>query len=545
MTSISQANVPFTSLSKTVNGWMRWLRLQRALKWSLRGLVGGLALALVVGVVEIFQAQLLEMEFFVVIAVLLVATPLVAGTVAYLWPIQPLKAARYFDRVFHLNERVSTALELHQAQHPDQPEAFVQKQLADAVRAAHAVRPGKALPWRMPVREGLLALIFVVLLGLTWFHGDAIFQKAQENRAVQAEAIAQAKKVEQILSNIQKNDALSDAQKQELSAPLQQALNELKNNPSKEGAVSALTSASDKLQALNSPEAQKMSQALKDAGSQAAAQKGSPLQSAGEKLAQGDTVGAANDLANTDVSKLSASQSQQLAGQLDAMSKSLAASNPQLAQNLKDAAQALKDGDNAKAQQALDKAAQSMAQAGQQTAQSQVAGQTAQQLQQGAGQMMVAGGGGQQAAQGQNAQSGNPQQNGQNGQGQSGQMPGTGAGDTQGQSQNPSNGGSGTGASSIPNGPGNGGESAYEQIYAPSLLGGKNGTTVDLPQTGGQGGDVVGTGPANPGDPGTSQVPYQQVYQQYDQSYHQAIENGQIPFEFLQAIRTYFDSLKP
>lgn len=544
MVTISN-QMAFTDLSKTVNGWIGWLRLQRAIKWSLRGLVGGLALALGVGVVEIFQAQLLEMEFFIVIAVLLAVTPLIAGTVAYLWPIQPLKAARYFDRVFHLNERVSTALELHQAQHPDQPEAFVQKQLADAVQAARAVRPGKALPWRMPVREGLLALIFVVLLGLTWFRGDAIFQKAQENRAVQAEAIAQAKKVEQILSNIQKNDALSDAQKQELSAPLQQALNELKNNPSKEGAVSALTSASEKLQALNSPEAQKMSQALKDAGNQAAAQKGSPLQSAGEKLAQGDTVGAANDLANTDVSKLSASQSQQLAGQLDAMSKSLADSNPQLAQNLKDAAQALKDGDKAKAQQSLDKAAQSMAQAGQQTAQSQVAGQTAQQLQQGAGQMMVAGGGGQQPTQGQNAQSGNPQQNGQNGQGQSGQMPGTGSGDTQGQSQNPSNGGSGTGASNIPNGPGDGGESAYEQIYAPSLLGGKNGTTVTLPQTGGQGGDVVGTGPANPGDPGTSQVPYQQVYQQYDQSYHQAIENGQIPFEFLQAIRTYFDSLKP
>lgn len=546
MTAISQTTVPFTSLSKTVNGWMRWLRLQRALKWSLRGLVGGLALALMVGVFEIFQAQLLETEFFGVIAVLLVVTPLVAGSVAYLWPIQPLKAARYFDRVFHLNERVSTALELHQAQHPDQPEAFVQKQLADALQAARTVRPGKALPWQMPLREGLTALIFIVLLGLTWFHGDAIFQKALENRAVQAEAIAQTKKVEQILSNIQKNDALTDAQKQALSAPLQQALNELKNNPSKEGAVSALTSASDKLQTLNSPEAQKMSQALKDAGSQAAAQKGSPLQSAGEKLSQGDTVGAANDLANTDVSKLSASQSQQLAGQLDAMSKSMADSNPQLAQNLKDAAQALKDGDQAKAQQGLDKAAQNMAQAGQQTAQSQVAGQTAQQLQQGAGQMMVAGGGGQQqAAQGQNVQSGNPQQNGQNGQGQSGQMPGTGTGDTQGQSQNPSNGGSGTGASSIPNGPGDGGESAYEQIYAPSLLGGKNGTTVTLPQTGAQGGDVVGAGPANPGDPGTSQVPYQQVYQQYDQSYHQAIENGQIPFEFLQAVRTYFNSLKP
>ena len=45
--------------------------------------------------------------------------PLLAAAVAYLWPIQPLKAARYFDRVFHLNERVSTALELHNVKTPD------------------------------------------------------------------------------------------------------------------------------------------------------------------------------------------------------------------------------------------------------------------------------------------------------------------------------------------------------------------------------------------------------------------------------------------
>ncbi len=543
-------NATFTDLSKTMNTWVRWLRLQRAATWALRGLIGGLALALVAVLIGMFQAQLLRAEFIRLVITLALTLPLVSGMTAYLWPIQPLKAARYFDRVFHLNERISTALELHGAKHPNQPETLIQKQLTDAAQAARAVQPRKDLPLRLQTREGLLALIFVVLLGLSWFQGDAMFQQAQQNRAVQQAATEQAKKVEQILSNIQKNDALTEEQKQALSAPLQQALNELKNNPSKEGAASALTSAGEKVQALTSPDAEKMAQALKDAGSQAAAQDGSPLQSAGQKLAQGNTAGAANDLANTDVSKLSDSQSQQLAGQLDAMSQSLAGTNPQLSQDLKDAAQALKDGDKTKAQQALDKAAQSMAQAGQQTAQSQVAGQTAQQLQQGAGQMMAAGGG-QQPGQGQTAQSGNPQQGGQNGQGQPGtsnqpgQMPGTaGSGSGQGQSQ----GGTGqqAGTSPIsPNGPGDGGESAYEQIYAPSLLGGKDGTNVTLPPTGNQNGEVVGTGPTTPGDPGTSLVPYQQVYSQYEQSNHQAIENGEIPFEFLSAIRNYFDSLKP
>ena len=541
----------FQDLSHTLNGWMRWMRLQHAATWALRGLVGGLALALLTAIIGMFEARLLRAEFVGMVLAFALTLPLAAGIVAYLWPLQPLKAARYFDRVFHLNERVSTALELNGAKHPNQPEALIQKQLNDAVHAARAVQPAKDLPLRLRARDALLALIFVALLSLTWFQGDPLFQNAQQNRAVQQAAAEQAKKVEQILSNIKNNNALTEEQKQALSAPLQQALNELKNNPSKEGAVSALTSAGEKVQALTSPDAEKMAQALKEAGSQAAAQEGSPLQSTGQKMAEGNTTGAASDLANTDVSKLSPSESQQLASQLDAMANSVAGTNPQLAQDLKDAAQALKAGDTAKAQQSLDQAAQSMAQAGQQTAQSQVAGQTAQQMQQGAGQMMAAGGG-QQPGQGQTAQSGNPQQGGQNGQGQQpgtgnqpGQMPGTGTGSGQGQSQGSQNGTGQGGASDTPNGPGDGGEKTYEQIYAPSLLGGKEGETVSLPPSGLPNGEVIGQGPTTPGDPGASLVPYQDVYQQYDQSNHQAIENGEIPFEFLTAIRNYFDSLKP
>jgi hypothetical protein len=67
---------------------------------------------------------------------------------------------------------------------------------------------------------------------------------------------------------------------------------------------------------------------------------------------------------------------------------------------------------------------------------------------------------------------------------------------------------------------------------------------VTLPNSGQQG-ETIGQGPTTPGNPGQSLVPYQQVYSQYDQSYHQAIESGNIPFAFLDTIRNYFDSLKP
>jgi hypothetical protein len=170
-------------------------------------------------------------------------------------------------------------------------------------------------------------------------------------------------------------------------------------------------------------------------------------------------------------------------------------------------------------------------------------------MQQGAGQVIAAGGG---------------QQANQSGQGQGnqpGQGPGQGQASNQG-SQSSGNGGSGSGtgtssgtnptgseAGTDPiaqnNGPGDGGESGYEQIYAPQLLGGEGGPQVNLPGSDQNDGDVVGQGPTTPGQPGSSTVPYNEVYSQYEQINNQAIENSDIPAQFMQVIKNYFDSLKP
>jgi hypothetical protein len=95
------------------------------------------------------------------------------------------------------------------------------------------------------------------------------------------------------------------------------------------------------------------------------------------------------------------------------------------------------------------------------------------------------------------------------------------------------------------NGPGDGSETSYEQIYAPQLLGGETGPQVGLPGSDQPGGEVIGQGPTTPGQPGTSTVPYNEVYSQYEQINNQAIENGNIPAQFMQIIKNYFDSLKP
>jgi hypothetical protein len=527
-------------LSHTLNHWTRRLRMQRAITWSLRGLTIGLALALITVIYGLFQLILLRNEFIAVTLILTLITPIIAGITAYLWPVQPLQAARHFDRVFRLGERVSTAFELHQT-HSDNPLAT--RQLEDAVEIARRIKPSRDFPIQLIRKwEFGYALAIALLIGVIWFRGEGWFESARQARAVEQAVAEEAAQIEEAIQQIQANDALTEEQKEELTQLLEQAGQSLEENPTLESSVSTLTSTGEKLQAMSSPQAEQMSQALQQTGSELAGQEGSPLQNVGEALAQGNTVNAASELANINLNELNASEANQLASQLDQMASSLQSTNPQLAQELQSAADALRRGDMAAAQQSLQNASQSMAQAGQQVAMSQTASQTAQQLNQGAGQIMAAGGSGQgqQAQAGQGQQGQGSGQSDQSGQSSGGTGSGNGSGDSQGQN--------GQEAGNTPidqgNGPGDGGEESYEQIYAPSLIGGEGNNTVNLPGSGEEG-EVIGQGPTDPSQPGESLVPYTEVYSQYDEFNRQAIENGEIPVDFLSIIRNYFDSLQP
>jgi hypothetical protein len=538
-------------LSQSLHLWIRRLRTQRALTWALRGLILGLAFSLALGSIGLYRAELLRSEFLALVIFTPVLAALLSALVAFFWRIQPLEAARYFDRRFGLKERVSTALELNQRAGNIPPE-MIERQLQDAVTASKQVSLRQALPFRYNLWEGAIALLFVLLISAVWFRGERWFLAGQQSRAVEQAVTEQETKIEEIIKQVEVNEALSEAQKEAITNPLKEALQDLQENPSLESSVSILTSTGEKLQGLSDPQSQQMSQALKEAGNQAAGQEGSPLQGVGQELAQGNIVSAADKLKNIDVNELSPAEQQQLADQLDAMADSLQSTNPGLANELRQAAQALRNGNTASAQQALQNAAQSLSQAGQQLAFSQTASQTASQMQQGAGQVLAAGGGQQQA-----------NQAGQGQQGTQGQGQGPGQGQGQGSSQSGQQGGNGSGAGkgsgtgegetgneagTAPiqqnNGPGDGGEAAYEQIYAPTLLGGEGGPQVDIPNAG-EGGEVIGQGPITPGDPGTSLVPYSEVYRQYEQINNQAIENGEIPAQFTQIIKNYFDSLEP
>ncbi len=522
MSTISELNQP-------LHAWIRRLRMQRALAWSLRGFIAGMLASLAAGSFMLYQAKILRAEFLALVLSASLLAAILFGLTAALWRIRPLDAARRFDLLFHLDERVSTAVELTRLPSRIPPE-ILDRQLADAVTAARNVNPRRDLPLRAQPREGLIALLSIALIALVWFRGEAMFQAAQQARAVEQAVQEQVTQIEEIIQQIEANETLTEEQKQALTDPLKEAQQALQDNPSLENSVSTLTNTGEQLQALSDPQAQQMGEALKEAGNQLANQNGSPLESVGEQLAQGNAVNAATELANMDLSQLSAEEQAQLAEQLSAMAESLQSTNPELANQLNQAAEALQNGDTASAQQALNQAAQSLAQAGQQVASSQAASQAASQLQQGAGQVLAAGGG-QQASQanqgGQNSANGGA---------------GSGSGNEAGESQSGNESGSDPIAQN--NGPGDGGESTYEQIYAPQLLGGEGGEQVNLPPSN-QGGDVIGQGPTTPGEPGASTVPYNEVFSQYEQVNNEAIESGAVPPSFIQIVKNYFDSLKP
>lgn len=509
------------------------MRLQRALTWYLRGLAAALGLSLLAGGIGLGQAKLLKQEFLTLILFCVLALPPLFAFAAYVWRISPLRAARYFDRVFHLNERVSTALELQNENHAVE---IVQKQLDDAVRASRQIRPRRDLPLRLPKLDLALALLFTLLIGTLWFRGETLFAAASQQRAVEEAIAAEQTKIEEIIKELNENQSLTDEQKEALAKPLEDALKELDDNPTMEGAVSTLVSTSEELKALSSQQALQTQQALTQTGSSLASQEGTPLEAVGKDLAKGNFAGAASELANMDLSQMTPEQLQKLAEQLEAMASSLAATNPQLAQQLMDAAQAIRSGDMAAAQQAMSSAASQMVQAGQQITAAQMANQAAGQLQQGAGQVLAAGGGQ------------TPSQGGAMAQGnQSGGQNNGGGGSGSGSGSAPQSNQAGGEASSSPipqnNGAGDGGESAYEQIYAPALLGGAGGDMLGVP-TSGEDGEVIGTSPTTAED-GKSLMPYTEVYSQYNQFNRQALENGEVPVQFMDVVRNYFGSLQP
>src|SRR3990172_3495491 len=127
-----------TELHQYVSIWLLRWRLKEALVWAVRGLGGGLAAGLGLSLAARLTPFLSLPTLLQWSLSLALGGFALAGAGALFWPRSALAAARTFDRLFALAERVSTALEL--SERPgDAPAWLRHDQAADALAAAKRV----------------------------------------------------------------------------------------------------------------------------------------------------------------------------------------------------------------------------------------------------------------------------------------------------------------------------------------------------------------------------------------------------------------------
>ena len=437
-------------LNQLVRGWDRRLRLQQVFTWLPRCLLPGLTIGLAIAILSRLRPLLLSGQILLATGILL-ALGFVAMLIAvWLWPRPNLAAARRFDILFGLQERVSTALELIDGRiHAD--EELVALQVDDAWQTARGVRASESLPLAWRWREWTGVLLVALVLALLLIIPNPQEEKIAQDSAQRAAIDAAAGQLRQITQDVAADAALEPEKRDQLLQALQTSTNVLQQeNVTPEEAFASLSDAQSVLQ----EKAEDLNQQANggQAGLQAASDALRNFQSSDQQPQDG-SQGVANALNNMtqNMSGMTQKQQQAAASSLQQASQAMQQSNPDAAQAMQQASQSLQNGDSSSAQQSLGQASDSIQQAQQQqqsqqssaqqlsqAAQSvqESANQVSQQSQQNQqnqtgqdgqngqqGQQDNQGQNGQQGQQGQqNPQSGQPQSNQQNQQGQNGQQ---------------------------------------------------------------------------------------------------------------------------
>src|SRR5438105_5007604 len=99
-------------LLKYISRWDQRLRLTQLSLWVPRGLAAGLAIGLLVALISRLRPWLLPSQITALTGLTAVLGAAIALVAVFVWPHSTQKSAQYFDRLFGLKERSSTALEL-------------------------------------------------------------------------------------------------------------------------------------------------------------------------------------------------------------------------------------------------------------------------------------------------------------------------------------------------------------------------------------------------------------------------------------------------
>ncbi len=529
-------------LARLLNAWDTRLRVVQSVIWAPRGLGIGLALGLVLAVAARLW-PLVTRVMLIPFLVLLSLIGLVAALIGvWLWKRSTLDMAHRFDRAFALKERMSTAVELATGRLPVESEHLADRQYHQAVRVASRVRPSEGLPLRADWREWAALALPIVAIAISLWLPNPQEAVIEEREAIEEAIAEQIEELEELREEVLNNDELSPEEQQQIVEALDEAIETLEQSGvSQEEAMAALDAAEETLRDLGEEMAAEQQAAL-EAASEALNE--TAAEAAAEALAEGDLEAAAEALENLDADSLTPEEQQALADSLEAAAEALEGTNSEAAEALRDAAEALRSGDAAAAEEALGQAADAIAEGGEGQQTVEQVDEYADRIGKGEGEVTGAGRGqgGDQPGQGGMGQA-QPGQGGagegqeqQEGQGSGGSGRGEGQGESQGGPEDPM----GTN-----NGPGDGGETSDEEIYDPRRIGGEGGPEVDVPGDPGAGAPTGNEGELVDNPQGDSQVPYSEVYPDYEDAANEALDNGYVPLGLRELIRKYFGSLDP
>ncbi len=533
-----------TDLENGLTSWARWLRLRRAVYWSSWGLGVGAAAGLTFGLAAIAQARLLEAEFVWLVPSAGLLGALVAGVIGYFFPLSLGSAAIFIDRMLNLKERLSTAWEIEQGKGLSSS-SLDAMQRQDALLAMEGIQIRKRLRLKASRRALVLGgLLVLSVLPATWLATES-FTEAENKRRVQTALEAQAEEIETLIEQAGVLEDLPLQSREEALLTLVETVDQLRTAQSLEAGLAALDAAAESLEALQDPTAGPTIERLRSAAQAAAADLPEAL---AENLAQGHVPQAADQLESLDPAGLTEEQRAALAAALSDWSAAIENNAPDLASALSTAGETLASGDPASSRQALQTASESLRDLAVTAAQSDTLGGISNALEEAQGQL---------AASGQNQASASttaelagsgadPGGTEADSQGSSSGMAGSGRGDPTGAAL--SGGTAGDEPIGQANDPGDLGLANFSELFSPINAGLESipGEVIQLPSSDGEpGNQVTGQFETSPPTPGSSRVPYVEVYPEYQDLWRQVVDNGTIPPHLVSLVQDYFAGLEP
>ena len=547
----------FQELISSLNRWDSRRRRIESLQWGAKGLLSGLLIAVVLAALGRIEPLLNNYELAISALSLAIIGLALGVIIAWLPQRSALIKARFADQQFRLKERTSAAVEIYEGRLTTDPE-LAEKQLADTVAAAESIDVGSQMPMRFQRRDGYLILLAAALLIPAVMLDNPAAVELERRRAIDKVVHQQISSLENLEEQISENSQLGIEALEELTAPIDSALEELRERDiGREEMFATLSEAEAEFRELSSKyDTSELVGSLQETAKPLSENSGS--QELAEAFNSGDLQGAGaelNQLAEG-LPALDTEESAALALRLEEAAEALTAVDSEMANNLSAGAGAMARGDITSAQQSLREAAAALQKRAQGQVSADQAAAAADQMQQGREAVAEAGQGGREGS--------SAEENGSvglNGTGSEGGSQGQASGD-EGESGQPgaARGGGDSGlaagegsSSSQPDGamggPGPGGGHS-ENVFVPDYvdLSTEAGIEVELPAEcaakPADCGILISESPTEFRDE-ESLVPYEQVFGDYRRAAYIALEEEYIPLGLREYVKDYFTSLEP